>query len=551
MDLNQDWKTYYPRPQLKRNSFYSLNGTWKLNGSDIEIPFPPQAMLSKYQGDIDDKLIYTKSFVLSNDFYDNKHVLLHFGAVDQIATVYLNDYVIGKHEGGYLPFYFDVTNYLSEDENILRVEAIDTLDHNYPYGKQRKDRGGMWYTPVSGIWQSVWMEAVPKDYIETITLTPRGNHIHIEIVSDASIFTVKIVDDKTTWENTYHQKEIDIDLTEIFDEIHWWSDEDPYLYNLYINSDHDHIESYFAMRNIKVQNVDGYPKVCLNGKPIFLHGVLDQGYFDDGLYIPKSPLEYKHDILRMKELGFNVLRKHIKIEPEAFYYYCDKYGMIVLQDMVNNGNYNYLLDTVLPNIGFQRRYDKLPGQSKKKEVYEKHLINTMHHLYNHPCILIYTLFNEGWGQIDSDKMYNIAKKTDPTRLMNSTSGWFAQKESDFDSRHVYFRNEVLKPKRNKVLLLSECGGYKRAIEGHMFNESADYGYGDTDSEEDLTNRIIKLYQEMVLPSLKNGLCGCIYTQLSDVEDEINGIYTFDRNICKVNKKRMQSIADKIKEEFFK
>lgn len=539
MNISKTWHEEYPRPMLKRESYYSLNGEWTLNNNHIIVPFPPQSKLSQYENKVQDQLHYHKSFALPKNFYkENEKVILHLGAVDQTCKVYINNTLLGANEGGYLPFHFDITEYL-KDENELVVTAMDTLNHDYPYGKQRKDRGGMWYTPVSGIWQSVWLEAVPSHSIDHIKISPTLNSVHLDIATDANEYTITIPLKTKEFKQTYHTKSIDI----VFDEedIELWSPENPYLYHFTIDTDTDHVESYFALREIKIEGKNLY----LNNKKIFLHGVLDQGYFEDGIFLPESPQEYENDVLRMKELGLNFLRKHIKIEPETFYYACDKHGMLVMQDMVNNGGYNYIFDTVLPNIGLVYRKDKDKSTPIQREIFEEHMKKTLKHLYNHPCIIAYTIFNEGWGQFNSDDMYDICKSLDSSRFYDSTSGWFHQKKNDVDSLHVYFKTKPLKTKMNKPIFLSECGGYTRLIEDHVFNKDATYGYGTTHSEKELTEKIEKLYKEMVYTSIPNGLCGCVYTQLSDVEDEINGLYTYDRKVCKVNKEKMLEIKNKI------
>ena len=540
MNINT-WFNTYPRPQFKRNSFYNLNKNWILNNKSINIPFCPQSKLSKYEGNINENLKYTTTFSLPKDFYkESDRLYLNFGAVDQICTVYLNNKKIGFHEGGYLPFSIDITETYVQEENILVVDVVDTLSHDYPYGKQRKNRGGMWYTPVSGIWQSVWIEAIPQVSINNIKMTPSLKGIHIDVDTNAEEYTITIPLNEKTYKKTYNDKQIDISFNQ--EDIHLWDVDNPYLYTIYIDTKDDHIESYFALREITINNKN---QVCLNNKPIFMHGVLDQGYFMDGIFLPETPQGYIDDILNMKELGFNTLRKHIKIEPEVFYYYCDKYGMLLMQDMVNNGGYNYFFDTVLPNIGLDKRPDTINVNQTQKNIFIKHSIDTLDYLYNHPSIIAYTIFNEGWGQFEADKLYSILKPKDPTRLYDATSGWFQQKLSDFDSLHVYFKTKELKTKKNKPIYLSECGGYTRLIDGHVFNNEKQYGYGKADSEDKLTEMIEKLYDKMVINSIKNGLCGCVYTQISDVEDEINGLYTYDRQVCKVNKERMRKIAYKI------
>lgn len=536
------WQSY-PRPQLKRDSYVILNGKWRLNGKSIEVPFAPQSSLSGYEGAIADELVYETTFSIPESFKDGR-VLLHFGAVDQVCEVYVNSILAGKHEGGYLHFNFDITDTLKNgEENILRVQVVDTLDRKYPYGKQCKKRGGMWYTPISGIWQTVWLENVPSSYIEGVKFTPSLSDVEITLEGRVKGFKA-IVSDKN---GVVAEEEFGTNTgrISIAEPIHW-TVENPHLYDVRIISGEDEVESYFALRTVEIKNIDGVNRVCLNGKPIFMHAVLDQGYFEDGIYLPEREEEYEKDILRMKELGFNTLRKHIKIEPEQFYYDCDRLGMFVLQDMVNNGGYSYILDTVLPTFGFKKRNDCKGRyqEPERKVIFEQHMRDTLHDLYNHPCIIGYTIFNEGWGQFESDRMYEIAKSIDNTRIYDATSGWFAQKKSDLDSEHIYFRVEELHAKE-RPMFLSECGGYSYLVEGHAFNPDKTYGYGACKTSEELTDRIVAMYEGMVLPGIKGGVCGCVYTQLSDVEDEINGMYTYDREVCKVNKEKMQALAKRI------
>ena len=534
------WQSY-PRPQLKRAAYVILNGTWKLDGKNVEIPFAPQSRLSGFDGTIGDELVYETVFSIPKG-WENGRVILHFGAVDQVCEVYVNSILVGKHEGGYLHFSFDITDALkNEGANTLRVNVVDTLDRKYPYGKQCKKRGGMWYTPISGIWQTVWMENVPTSYIEDLHITPSLTDVEITVGGKVKGFKA-IVSDKNgvVAEEIFEQNTGKIVIA---NPIHWTL-ENPHLYDVKIIAGEDEVDSYFALRTVSIENVDGVNRVCLNGKPIFMHAVLDQGYFEDGIYLPKNEEEYEKDILRMKELGFNTLRKHIKIEPEQFYYDCDRLGMFVLQDMVNNGGYSYIFDTVLPTFGFKKRNDCKGRyqEPERKVIFEQHMKDTLHDLYNHPCIIGYTIFNEGWGQFESDRMYELAKSIDGTRIYDATSGWFAQKKSDLDSEHIYFRVEELKAKE-RPMFLSECGGYSYLVEGHAFNPDKTYGYGACKDSEELTDRIVAMYEGMVLPGIKGGVCGCVYTQLSDVEDEINGMYTYDREVCKVNKEKMLKLAE--------
>ncbi len=530
----------YPRPQLKRSSFLNLNGEWQIDGKPIQVPFPPQSRASGYTGEIRSEMTYFRTFRLPDGFLPkNNRLILHFGAVDQIAEVIVNNISLITHEGGYLPFSVDITKVLNNSENTLTVRVTDALDHTFPYGKQKTKRGGMWYTPVSGIWQTVWMEAVPEMAVDNLRITPDMTGITIEVCTKAENAIIDIPN--TIRKEIPANKPVRIDIPSP----HLWTVADPYLYTLTVSAGDDTVESYFALRTISIGDYHGKQRVFLNRSPVFLNGVLDQGYFPEGIFLPKSPENYRDDILNMKALGINLLRKHIKIEPACFYHECDKIGMLVMQDMVNSGGYSFLRDTALPTIGLQKMQDNLRAFSSgnRRSFFTKHCLDTQQHLYNHPSIIAYTIFNEGWGQFHADKHYHLLKENDPSRLYDATSGWFWGKDSDFESYHVYFRNKQLKSKKRPVLL-SECGGYVRQIPGHLFNPNRKYGYGSADTEEALTAKIELMWKEMVFPSIPDGLAGMIYTQVSDIEDEINGFYTYDREVLKVNAARMRALAEK-------
>ncbi|MBR3763215.1 MAG: glycoside hydrolase family 2 [Clostridia bacterium] len=537
------WQTYYPRPQLRRDSFLSLcDDGWTLNGRPITAPFPPQSPLSGFGAPVGEQLHYEKRFTLPEGFLAaGQRLIMHLGAVDYQAEVSINGVHVVSHEGGYLSFSADVTDELISGENLLAVDVTDRLERDTPHGKQSKKPGGMWYTPVSGIWQSVWLEAVPQVYIRGVKIVPDLTGIDLTVDSDAPACRVQVLLDGAEVACVSFPLTGDTQRVEIPNaHRRLWTPDAPCLYDLVIRAGEDTVRSYFALRTIGIcPDAGGVQRVCLNGQPMFLNAVLDQGYFPGGIYLPEEPEEYECDILRMKALGFNMLRKHIKVEPECFYHACDRLGMLVMQDMVSGGPYSWLMDTALPTVGFKRT-PHLPKTRLWKTRFEKQARETVAHLHNHPCIVAYTIFNEGWGQFEPERMYHTLRGDDPTRFYDVCSGWFAPKETDVDSLHVYFRNKRLHPGK-RPMFLSECGGYARAIPGHLWKPDADYGYGKTDTAAQLTAAIGQMYREMVLPAIPEGLCGVVYTQLSDVEEEINGLYTYDRQVCKVDGEEMRRI----------
>lgn len=545
----------YPRPQLKRDSFFCLNGQWDFCTNKtgkiptefcekITVPFCPQSVLSGINRIIPDSdyLIYKREFSLPLDF-DKGKVLLHFGAVDQTAAIYLNGTKIGEITDGYTPFCFDVTEALCQS-NTLIVVAKDNLDsHVLPYGKQKHKRGGMWYTPVSGIWQTVWLESVPTEYIKAIKTDCDDKKATVTVVgAESGILTIKTADGEKTFEVKNGKAEIMLANPLL------WSPESPNIYNFKIKSGEDEVYSYLAFRKIENKLINGTMRLCLNGKPYFFHGLLDQGYFPDGIFTPASPEEFKNDILSMKELGFNMLRKHIKVEPDLFYYYCDIYGMAVFQDFVNNGTYSFLRDTALPTVCMKKFPDKILHKNKQtREAFKKCAENTIKALYNHPSIVYWTIFNEGWGQFDSANMYKYFKALDPARIFDTASGWFKQKNSDVESEHVYFKTVKL-PKSEKPIILSEFGGYSYKPKEHVANPHHTYGYRFFKTWADFMNALYSLYQNEIIPAIEKGLCGAVYTQVSDVEDETNGLLSYDRKVLKVEKQKMQNIANQISDK---
>ena len=537
----------YPRPRLVRDSFFCLNGEWELTATDgekykIRVPFPPESALSQVCKRMGEKphIIYKRVFSLPEEFV-RERVILHFGAVDQIAEVSLNGTYLGKHVGGYEHFSFDITEYL-KNENEITVTVTNADDPlSLPYGKQCEKRGGMWYTPVTGIWQTVWIESVSSNYIKDLSVKVDG--------CDVEITALGVNDGEVSVDA--NGKEIKAPLVNgkaslVLDSVREWSPEDPYLYRYTVNAEGDSVSSYFAARRVTVENRNGKHVICLNSKPFFLHGLLDQGYFSDGIFTPATPDEYKRDILSMKALGFNMLRKHIKVEPDIFYYYCDLYGMTVMQDMINNGDYSFIRDTALPTVGLQKRNDKRMHTDKAtRKAYEDGMVSTVNALREYPCIIAWTVFNEGWGQFCSQEMYEKIKALDNTRVVDTASGWFAGAESDVESLHVYFKPFKVKKKYDRPLFLSEFGGYACRIDGHIYNPSNEYGYKSFKTVSELEEAFVALYENEIIPAIKEGLCGTVYTQVSDVEDETNGLLTYDRRVCKVDQKRIKELSDRI------
>ncbi len=550
-DNSTDW-TEYPRPQMKRDSYMSLCGEWELSvisGDEIDlgkikVPFPPESRLSGIEREKKrfEVYKYTKKFTLPEEMRDGR-IILHFGAVDQIFMLKIGEHNLDILAGGYLPVEFDITDYLSDGENTIGVDVIDDLDTDLAYGKQSKKRGGMWYTPISGIWQAVWLEAVPENYIKRIKMTPSLDSVKFKIKGGADEKVITLADGK---QYRFRGDEFELKI----ENPHLWTPEDPYLYEFTLESSEDKIGSYFALRTVGTAKIGGKSYITLNEKPYFFHGLLDQGYYSDGIYTPATPEGYRYDILKMKELGFNMLRKHIKVESELFYYYCDKYGMIVFQDMVNSGKYNFLIDTALPTIGLKKGITHR-ASDVRRTTFETDSAMTVRLLYNHPSVVYYTIFNEGWGQFDADENYRRLKALDPSRIWDATSGWFAEKESDVQSEHIYFKKLDLKNNPDRPLVLSEFGGYSCKIEGHSFNLDKTYGYSFFTDTEKFGEALKSLYLDEVIPMIDRGLCAAVYTQVSDVEDETNGLVTYDRQVVKVNKNDMLEIADKINEAFYK
>ncbi len=531
----------YPRPQMVRTDWLCLNGTWDLSfggtHTTICVPFCAESLLSgvKEPPAIGQQMTYRRTFTVPQS-WKGKRVLLHFGAVMRKAMVLVNGTKVCEHDNGYLPFSADITDALNDGENELVVRVLNDLDPRFPYGKQKVKRGGMWYTPCSGIWQTVWLEPIPEHAITALRISNGLDWVGIEAegVSDGAV----ALDGK---EYPLCGGRVRIEIAEP----HLWTPEDPYLYRFAVICGEDRVESYFALRTLSTETVDGVLRLCLNGRPTFFNGLLDQGYWSDGLYTPATPDGFETDILAMKSLGFNTLRKHIKIEPEQFYYDCDRLGMIVFQDMVNNGVYRFLRDTVLPTVRLLKHSDARSNPDEQtRRIFLESMAATVRQLQNHPCICLWTIFNEGWGQFSADDAYTFLKALDPTRFIDSTSGWFHQSRSDVDSLHIYF-DKLHLGKEPRPQLLSEFGGYVWKLPEHSFNTEKTYGYRKYETREAFIKALRALYGSLI-PLAKQGLCGAIYTQVSDVEDETNGFFTFDRAVLKVRPEELSDLMQAIR-----
>ena len=556
----------YPRPQLRRESFLNLNGVWDYAvtasgdepeawDGEIVVPFSPEAPLSGAERGParDEYLHYRRSFTLPEGFQKSR-VLLHFGAVDQIAEVFVNGVSAVKHSGGYWPFSADITSLLREGENLLRVTVRDNADDpTFAYGKQRYKRGGMWYTAQSGIWQTVWLESVPEVYVKSLRITPEFDAARVRIELDTAGESAAITCDVRSADGSFVAGSWAKDGVCVvpLPGFHAWTPDDPYLYTLDITCGEDRVESYFAMRKFSYVELGGHKVFGLNNAPLFHNGLLDQGYYPDGLLTPPSDEAMVNDIETMKRCGFNMLRKHIKIEPLRWYYHCDRLGMIVWQDMVSGGQpYSFLHVSALPTLG---KVD-LPDKDAKpygrsgmlsRARFRREMADTVRLLYNCPCIALWTVFIEGWGQFDALDMANELKKLDATRFIDHASGWQDQGYEEMKSRHIYFRPVKLK-NDGRALALTEYGGYILAVDGHRWTDKV-FGYRICRDGASLARDYEKLMREQVLPHIsKEGLTAAVYTQITDVEEELNGLMTYDREVLKIPEDTLREINEQLK-----
>ena len=578
----------YPRPAMRRDSCEILNGPWQYaitqtaeypaawQGS-ILVPYSPEAPASGVGRTLQPGQWLHYHRLFAPPAGEGGRVLLHFGAVDYACAVQVNGHLAGGHRGGYWPFTLDITDLLNgTGRNSLWVAVQDPTGHGtQARGKQTLKPGGMFYPAQSGIWQTVWLERVPDNYIQTLTVTPDYDartvtvRVHTAKPGGAVNLWAMVRAGGVTIAEDWGSDEADQDgeVTLNIPEEHFfpWSPDTPFLYDLTVGTNRgeeaefDTVHSYFALRKWScAPDAHGVLRFCLNDKPILLNGLLDQGYWPEGLYTPPSDAAVERELSEVKALGFNLLRKHAKIEPQRWYYHCDKLGLVVWQDMVNGGSaYNLWFVTYLTNV-LQPLLRRLPdveplwgllsrGKDASREEYRRELEATVDALRCHPCIGCWVPFNEGWGQFDAAGAVQALRTRDDTRLVDEASGWYDQGGGDVHSLHNYFYPLHVRPQKRTVAL-SEYGGIAWPMPGHEAPGKT-YGYGTAKSREELTARYKKLQLGTVLPQLKKGLSALVYTQLTDVEDEVNGLFTYDRAAVKPDANAVRSVNAALAAEF--
>ncbi|MBR3349613.1 MAG: glycoside hydrolase family 2 [Solobacterium sp.] len=556
----------YPRMQLQRDSFTCLNGIWEYQITErnaqpvssgwkkIVVPFALGSLLcgSDEQLPAGKALWYRKQFAYKPSIL---HTWLNFEGVDQYCTVYVNSIEVGSHAGGYSPFGFDISSMIKY-QNSLMLRCIDDSDASeYAYGKQKTEHGGMWYTPSGGIWQTVWLEDLPEHAVHDIKITPDydSGTVHLDFAGNFDQAQVLI---SANGQVVHHGVTDTMHYDAKIENFHPWSVEDPFLYDLYVQTEDDVVKSYFGMRKFSAgHDREGTVRFCLNNKPLFFSGLLDQGYTPDGLMTFPSDEAMISELSRIKAMGFNMLRKHVKVECRRWYYHCDRMGFLVMQDMPSGGTYDYRWQTVMPTLGFKQDDHDNPklGRTDKRlqQVYYEELDGMLDNLYNCTSIFAWCPFNEGWGQFDSKEVTEHIRTYDPTRLIDSASGWYDQGAGDFTSIHEYFLPFRVRPtKTGRIYILSEFGGYSYIEKGHSEAQEL-YGYKKFTDKLEMDAAINRLYENLIYRNIRKGLSGCIYTQVSDIEDECNGLFTADRKIVKIDEKKMRRMNERLYRRIFK
>ena len=550
----------YPRPMMVRENWQNLNGLWDFkitgkgqghgdfDGEKILVPFPVESALSGVKKEVgaSRRVWYKRSFNVNNP-HDQGRTLLHFGASDWETHVFINQQYVGMHQGGYDPFTFDITDYLNDGEQEIIVTVWDPTDlGKQPVGKQTHDPRSIWYTANTGIWQTVWLEYVPETYIEKLKITPQLDQKRVKVeamvknASENHQLSVTVLDQNTDAGNStgYYKQHFLIEL----DNPKLWSPDNPFLYDLVISLQDedgtviDQVESYFGMREISLAKAeDGFMRLFLNNEPLFQLGPLDQGWWPDGLYTAPTDEALQYDIQVTKDLGFNMLRKHVKVEPQRFYYWCDKMGILVWQDMPSG----------------DMRPRSIPVRSPESDQqFMNEYKNMIDAFYNHPSIVMWVPFNEGWGQYNSQKIVSWTQNYDPTRLVNNASGWIDRKVGDVNDVHRYPGPGMPQPEDNRAAVLGEFGGQALVVKDHLwitdFSRAPGH-YKTSQSENQLHESYDRLIRELY-PLKEKGLASAVYTQTTDVESEVNGLMTYDRKVIKFDKEHLQEIHGKLYEK---
>lgn len=558
------WKQY-PRPSLTRNDWQNLNGEWdyairprgeaapKKYDGKILVPFPIESQLSGVEKTVGYKneLWYRKSFTVPSS-WTKENVNLNFGGVDWKADVWVNDVYVGGHEGAYSPFSLEISDALKSGENVVTVRVYDPTDKGtQPRGKQVSEPKGIWYTPVTGIWQTVWLEPVPESNIQKLKITPDvdGNRLIVAgKTSSDGILLVEIFDKgkKVAESRGIANQPVEVMMPQ---NVKLWSTENPFIYDLKLSllkdgKTVDSVGSYAAMRKIGMKrDKEGVMRFTLNDQPIFQFGPLDQGWWPDGLYTAPSYDAMVYDIDKTKDLGFNMIRKHIKVEPELWYEYCDRNGILVWQDMPSGDK-----NTKWERHNYYKSKEFKRSEESERE-YRKEWQEIMENLHNHPSIAVWVPFNEGWGQYDTKNIAKWTKEMDPSRLVNPASGGnFFYDCGDILDVHNYPQPRIYLLSDDKANVIGEYGGIGYAVEGHLWKPDRNWGYIQFKSPKEVTDKYIE-YIDILGNLAKIAYTGAVYTQTTDVEVEVNGLLTYDRKLVKVDEERIRNANKKLINDF--